>query len=160
MSLMQAERSSLVQQHHEQSARTESGALREGWFQNDLYTDDADPGLHNFRYDCTSTDSVQSAGPSIQGALMHCRFYRYTNVMQQLCADPSSPCSCVIHQAQVSLESSASQVLRHEAWHAKALHVRLFAAHNTRFRVLSNLHGVCMIPHVFNVSCHMAYIHP
>lgn len=49
MSHMQAEKFPVVQHQHEQSARTESGALREGWFQNDLYSDDADPGLHNLR---------------------------------------------------------------------------------------------------------------
>ena len=48
-SSMQALRPSLIQQQAEPGARTESGMLRQGWFQNDLYSDDADPNLHNPR---------------------------------------------------------------------------------------------------------------
>lgn len=56
---MQALRPSLIRQQAEPGARTESGMLRQGWFQNDLYSDDADPNLHNPRYAAEgfSTDS-------------------------------------------------------------------------------------------------------
>ena len=49
-SCVQVLRPSLMQQQAEPGARTESGMLRQGWFQNDLYSDDADPNLHNPRY--------------------------------------------------------------------------------------------------------------